>query len=297
MSVIRCSIPFLIASTAFSHEGQPLAPHDILYTWAFDPGVVIPMIISAVLYWRGATDDHGIATWERRCFWWGWLALFIGLVSPLHPMGEALFAAHMVQHEILMVIAAPLIVLGRPIVPFLWGLPLAWRRGAGAISKTGPLPVVWSWMSRPLQAWWIHAVALWGWHVPNAFQATVGNDFVHSLQHVSFLGTAVLFWWALIRRRDASMAYGKAVLYVFSTGVHSSILGAWLTFSPVVWYPVYSGRTILWNLSPMEDQQIGGLIMWVPSGLVFLAAGLYLFAKWIEDPPNVPSTSITQFRG
>ena len=78
--------------------------------------------------------------------------------------------------------------------------------------------------------------------------------------------------------------HGLAVLYVFSTGIHSSILGALLTFSPTVWYPVYANTTGRWGLTPLEDQQIGGLIMWVPAGLVFIAAGLALFARWIQEP-------------
>jgi putative membrane protein len=279
----------LIATAAFCHEGQPVEPHDVLYAWALDPGVVVPMVIAAVLYWRGATHEHGISRRERWCFRAGWWALFVALVSPVHPLGEALFAAHMAQHEILMVVAAPLLVVGRPLVAFLWGLPFSWRRAAGSLSKYRLVAAVWSWLSRPLNAWWIHAVVLWGWHVPRAFEATLESDFVHSVQHVSFLGTALLFWWALIGGREAAMGYGKAILYVFSTGVHSSILGAWLTFSPAVWYPLYKGRTEAWGLTALEDQQLGGLIMWVPAGLVFVGGGLYFFAKWIEDPADLPS--------
>jgi cytochrome c oxidase assembly factor CtaG len=277
---------FFACATAFGHEGEPLAPHDVPGAWVLDIGTVAPLLISAVMYLRGATDAHGIVRWERRCFWAGWWALLVALVSPIHPMGEALFSAHMVQHEILMLVAAPLLVLGRPLVPFLWGLPMSWRRVAALISKSTAVSWNWSWLSRPVNAWWIHAVALWGWHAPRAFQAAVGNEFIHALQHISFLGTALLFWWALIRGHDAAKGYGKAVLYVFTTGVHSSILGAWLTFSPMVWYPIYADRTKAWNLTPLEDQQIGGLIMWVPPGLVFIAAGLYFFSKWIEDPPD-----------
>ena len=127
-------------------------------------------------------------------------------------------------------------------------------------------------------------MALWAWHAPSLFQATVESDLIHSLQHLSFLLSALLFWWALLRGREAEIGYGMAVLYVFSTGVHSSILGALLTFSPRIWYPVYSGTTPAWGLTPLEDQQIGGLIMWVPAGLVFLVAGLALFGKWIQQP-------------
>jgi putative membrane protein len=255
--------------------------------WAFDPLIVIGLVLSAWLYWRGATSEHGIRRWERYCYWLGWLSLVVALVSPLHPMGEVLFSAHMAQHEILMLVSAPLLVLGRPLIPYLWSLPREWR----SISRSGWIQRPWRWLSRPFNAWWIHAVALWGWHAPSLFQATVDNDVIHTLQHLSFLVSALLFWWALLRGRDVRMGYGMAVLYVFSTGVHSSILGALLTFSPRVWYPVYSGTTQAWGLTPLEDQQIGGLIMWVPAGLVFLAAGLALFAKWIQQPTRQQVTA------
>ena len=120
---------------------------------------------------------------------------------------------------------------------------MTWRRGVGNAVKAHWIQTSWRWLSRPLNAWWIHAVALWAWHAPSLFQATVESDLIHSLQHLSFLLSALLFWWALLRGREAEIGYGMAVLYVFSTGVHSSILGALLTFSPRIWYPVYSGTT------------------------------------------------------
>jgi putative membrane protein len=288
----RSAIGF-VPLAAFGHQGEPLAPHDLAAAWAWDPLIVLGLLIAALLYWRGATDEHGIQRWERWCYWGGWWALVVALVSPLHPMGEVLFSAHMVQHEVLMLVAAPLMVLGRPLVPYLWGMPMGWRRGVGNSVKAAWVQSLWRWLTTPLNAWWIHAIALWGWHAPSLFQATVTSDLVHSLQHLSFLLSALLFWWALLRGRDAQMGYGMAVLYVFSTGIHSSILGALLTFSPRVWYPIYSETTRVWGLTALEDQQIGGLIMWVPAGLVFLAAGLALFAKWIQQPARVALICLT----
>jgi putative membrane protein len=273
---MRTLLLVLIAFPLAAHQGEPLAPHDVWTAWSWDPLILVGLALSAWLYWRGDRPGHGIRGWERTSYWIGWLTLVIALVSPLHAAGEVLFSAHMVQHEILMLISAPLLVLGRPLVAYMWGLPESWRRPVGSIGRVG-------WLARPLNAWSLHAVALWVWHAPALFQATLTSDFVHALQHLSFLGTALLFWWALLRGSEAHLGYGAAVFYIFTTGVHSSILGALLTFAPSTWYPGYASTTQAWGLTPLEDQQLGGLVMWVPAGLVYLAAGLALFAKWMQS--------------
>jgi cytochrome c oxidase assembly factor CtaG len=98
-----------------------------------------------------------------------------------------------------------------------------------------------------------------------------------------FLGTALLFWWTLLHGRYGRMGYGVAVIYVFTTAVHTSILGALMTFAQNVWYPIYDGRTAAWHLTALQDQQIGGLVMWVPAGIVFILLGLALLAAWIGE--------------
>lgn len=250
--------------------------------WEFDPGVVIPLAISALLYIRGARRERTLTLRRKACFWAGWAMLALALVSPLHPLGEELFSAHMIQHEILMLAAAPLLVLSRPLVTFLWGMPFSWRRKAGAWAKSVYVRKSWSFLTDPLTAWWIHAAAIWLWHVPFLFQLTLKSELAHTAQHLSFLLSALLFWWALFYAHGR-LAYGAAVFYVFTTAVHTSILGALLTFSPHLWYPLYSNTTQAWGLTPLEDQQLGGLVMWVPAGLVYLAAGLWLFAAWLKE--------------
>jgi putative membrane protein len=277
----RMGILFLARPLA-AHSGEPLAPHDLWTAWIFEPGILIGLAVSAWLYFRGARG-RGRRTWETACFAGGWLTLSVALVSPIHPMGGVLFSAHMIQHELLMLIAAPLLVLSRPLVPFLWGLPLSWRREAGRWSKSTWVQRPWHVATKPLVAWSVHALALWIWHAPPLFQATLESDFIHALQHASFLSSALLFWWAVIHGHEGRMGYGVATFYVFTTAVHSSILGALLTFAPSVWYPAYTRTTAAWGLTPLEDQQIGGLIMWVPAGVVYLLAGLALFGAWLRQ--------------
>ena len=132
----------------------------------------------------------------------------------------------------------------------------------------------WRLLTQPLVAWLLHAVALWVWHAPALFQATLQSELIHTLQHLSFFGSALLFWWALFYGRGGRMGYGAATLYVFTTSIQSCALGALLTFSSTLWYPRYQVTTAAWGLSPLEDQQLGGLLMWVPAGVVYLVAGL-----------------------
>jgi putative membrane protein len=277
------AIPLLLLAPALmlAHPGEPLQPHDLYSAWEFDPGVVIPLSITAILYWIGSRRQAGITRLRKICFWLGWWSLVLALVSPVHRLGEVLFSAHMLQHEILMLIAAPLLVLSRPLVAFLWGMPMNWRRGAGRWAKANYVRRTWTVSTDPLTAWWINAVAIWAWHAPPLFEATLTSDLAHTAQHLSFFLSALLFWWALLYAHGRR-SHGAGVLYVFTTAVHTSVLGALLTFAPRLWYPGYANTTQAWGLSPLQDQQLGGLIMWVPASLVYLAAGLALFAAWLK---------------
>ena len=272
----------LVPALAQAHAGEPLEPHDLWRAWEFEPGVVIPLAISAVLYARGARRSRG-ATWlQMGCFWSGWMLLGLALCSPLHRLGEALFSAHMMQHEILMLVCAPLLVTSRPLVPMLWGMPFEWRRGLGQWAKSGWVQRTWRGITDPLAAWAIHAIALWVWHAPALFQATLTSEWAHTAQHLSFLLSALLFWWSLFYTHGR-LGYGAAVLYVFTTAAHTSLLGALLTLAPSVWYPAYAGRTAAWGLTPLQDQQIGGLVMWIPAGVIYLVLALLLFTQWLRE--------------
>lgn len=279
---------FLAVTSATAHELGPEHSHDVLTWWSFEPGVVIPLLVTAWLYsqgiWRlGSVSLTSIRWSDVSCFTAGWLTLVLALVSPIHPLGSFLFSVHMTQHELLMLVAAPLLVLGRPLVPFLWALPRPARRSLGRWSKLWWWRNSWSFICHPFVPWIIQAIVLWGWHAPYLFQATLSHEWVHALQHASFLFSALLFWWALIHGRRRSLGFGMAVLYMFTTALYSGLLGALLTFANRVWYPAYIGRTAAWGLTPLQDQQIGGLIMWVPAGLVYIIAGLALFAGWLQE--------------
>ena len=288
--VVVWTVTLFSAPAVLAHEGKPHNWHDLVRAWSFEPLVTASLVISALLFvtglrrlWREAPKRRSIRTWEALCFAGGWLALLVALVSPVHAWGQVLFSAHMTQHEILMLVAAPLLVLGRPLIAFLWALPLEWSRRVGNIGKIGWINRTWRTLTLPLVAWLVHAIALWIWHIPVLFEAVLHNEAVHTAQHLSFLLSALLFWWALIHGPQGALGYGAAVLYLFTTSLHSGLLGALITVAGSVWYPSYIGLTSSWGLTPLEDQQLGGLIMWIPAGLVYVIAGLALFAGWLRE--------------
>lgn len=273
------------------HDGEPLAPHDLWSGWSLEPLVVLGLAAAALLYlcgvlalWRNAGTSRGIRRREVAAFALGWVALALALVSPLHRLGGALLSAHMVQHELLMTIAAPLLVLGRPLVAVLWAVPLSWRRRAGAIVAAPRIAAVWGWLTLPAVAWSLHALAIWLWHAPALYQATLASEVMHTAQHLSFLTTALLFWWSLLQIREGRLGRPAAVVYLFTTAVHTSLLGALLTFSDRLWYPRYGESATGWGLAAIEDQQLAGLIMWIPGGLAYLVAALAIIASWLTHP-------------
>jgi putative membrane protein len=298
--VALAALSFVLAApgAALAHEVGPADFNELRYWWVWDPGILVPLILCAVLYAVGVVRLRRVNTrvagpLEVGCFIAGWLTLVLALVSPLHPWGSTLFSAHMTQHELLMLVAAPLLVLGRPVVPFLWAFPKPAARWLSSWTKAPGWTRFWGALTAPLVAWLLHAVVLWVWHLPALFQATLENAGVHALQHVSFLGSALLFWWAILHGRQRAAGYGAGVIYMFTTALHTSLLGALLTFSPSVWYPVYNGTTQSWGLTPLQDQQLGGLIMWIPAGVVYIIAGLALFAAWLRESENLAHVAET----
>ena len=253
--------------------------------WSWEPGIVVPLATLLGLYACGALrrGHLRLLRWRHASFFAGWTTLFLALTSPIHELGEQLFSAHMLQHEILILVSAPLISASHPGATLLWAFAPKHRAGIGGwiqhIENSGPARM----FTAPLNAWILEAAALWIWHIPVLYQATLTSDWVHAAQHISFLGTAVLFWSALYGVGRSAMSYGAATFYVFGAAVHCSALGALLTFSKVLWYPIYAGTTAAWGLTPLEDQQLGGAIMWVPSGLVFMIIALALVGRWISE--------------
>jgi putative membrane protein len=299
MRALNCSGVVLLtmtASSALAHDADGTPSHAFGWTW--DPWITAPLALSAMLFAIGgrrlyARAGLGRASLLRQAtlFACGWLVLAGSLVSPLHQAGEHSFAAHMVEHELLMLVAAPLLVLSRPLAVMLWALPLDLRRVIGGIGSSRIVSMAWHTLTSPITATMIQAAALWIWHAPALFDLALASDGWHAAQHLSFILTALVFWSAMLGRsgaRGSTAARGVAALCLFVTSVVSGALGALMAFSESPWYAGYArlGMAPL-GLTPAEDQQVAGLIMWVPGGLVHALAALFLVRTMLAQPRRV----------
>jgi len=241
-----------------------------------DGWIVIPLLMAIVLYGIGS-----VRVWRAApavAYFTGWLTLALALLSPFHSLAEHLFTWHMVEHEIIMAVSAPLLVMGRPLGVLLWGLPHSVRLGLAHAVGWFVIRRCWGWLTRPLNATLIHGLAIWVWHVPVLFDAALTHEVLHRLQHLSFLVTALLFWYSLLRTSRS----GEALWHLFFTMLHTSLLGALLALSPRVLYVAQTAHSLAWGLTPLEDQQLAGIFMWVPAGTVYAGAALFFAARWIR---------------
>jgi cytochrome c oxidase assembly factor CtaG len=244
--------------------------------------IVLPAVLtaSAVLYstgvtklWRKAGVGRGVSRIEVARFTAGWLVLAAALGPPLDALAERSFAVHMVQHELLMVAAAPLLVLSRPLRAVAWALPV------DALSAFAVIPRrAWRVLTAPAGAWTVHALALWVWHIPVLFLAALADPSLHVLQHASFFGSAFVFWWAVFGSRVPGAA---SIACLFTTMLHTSALAVLLTFAPAPWYTY--DTSIPFGMTALEDQQLGGLVMWVPGAFAYVVAGLAIVAGWLRQ--------------
>ena len=265
-----------------AHGGQPLAPHDAWTAWNLDPLVLGGLAAVGLVHLRGRTRPS-TPTGRRRAhaFTAAWWALVLALVSPLEAMSSALASAHMVQHVLLVLVAAPLLALAAPTATLLRGLPVGVARAVAPLRR-GPLGMLGRATTRPVVAWLLHVATLWTWHAAGPYDAAVASPVLHVVEHASFLLTGVLLWTALIGPHR-SRAEGTGVVMVFALAIQSVLLSALLTFAGEPWYAAYLETTAAWGLTPLDDQHLAGVIMWFPAGAVHVGAGLALLVAWIRS--------------
>lgn len=244
--------------------------------------ITLCLVLITALYARGALRvrrakrlRHVIEWWEAIAFGAGTFTMAMALAPPLDTLAEHWLSAHMVQHETLMLVAAPLIVLGQPLVALLSLVP---RHARPRVTR-----VTHALMPGPIVAWMLHAFAIWLWHIPVLYDLAVRVPAVHALEHGSFVGTAAMFWWALLRGPYARSRFGLAALAIFTTALHTGLLGVLMLFSRRPWYSVYDVAGRRFSLDALQDQQLAGLIMWIPAGVLLTAAGITCVALWLRS--------------
>ena len=299
----------VVAPTVVLAHGD--APHSINAPRAFSPwdlAVLGCLLLSGTLYLLGAvklarrstlrasSTPHvlpaplavpplpaRVARWEPVAFAIGWGTLVIAVLPPLDSDSIQFFSVHMIQHELMMLVGAPLLMLGRPLQRCIAGLPEVLRPSVAGVLQGDAVSAIWRVLTAPLCAWALHGLAIWVWHMPALYDAAVGNEGIHTLQHAMFVGTAALFWWGMLYGRYGRAGYGVAVFYVFLTVVHTGVLGAMVTFARTPLYPIYQAPAAAHGIDPLVDQQRAGLLMWIPAGLVMTMLGLALFAAWLGE--------------
>jgi putative membrane protein len=259
------------------------------FGWSTDPALIVPLAAFAGLYavglnrlWARAGVGRGVRPGGVALFAAGWLALVIALASPLHAASRSVFTAHMIEHSLVIMVGAPLLVMGRPLPVLIWALPKGWRAVLGFLGRSRAVGSAWAAATSPFWATALHGMAIWVWHVPGFFEGALTREWAHWLQHLSFLGTAILFWWAVLACLERQRA-GSALASLFITALHTSLLGALLVFAGHPLYPVQLVDSGRWGLDALEDQELAGLVMWVPGGLVYAVAALLVLSACIRS--------------
>lgn len=258
------------------------AVENLLYAWDFDPSIVIGCAALLAAYAIAHRGDFARAGW----FVAGVAAMFLALVSPLDVLSDTyLFSAHMLQHLILVLIVPPLLLLGLS------------ERFARAVLRIPALARLERILGNAIVAWTIGMAMLWVWHLPALYNATLADEDIHIFEHLCFLVSATIYWWPILAPiEEVRLPAMPAVIYLITGAVANSVLAILLTFTKPGLYPAYlnpeDSLKILplirdaWGLTPALDQQLGGLMMWIPGGMVFLGAVVWVMARWYAAPEH-----------
>jgi len=261
---------------------------------AHGPGHLAGYWVFWLLVFSGAGYALGLYRTRRRPKGWriaafiaGWSLLALALFGPMEQWAHSTVAGHMTQHMLLLAVVPPLLLLARPLPQYLQALPVNTRRKAGPwaariYTAAGNTPVL---------AFLFHGLVIWLWHMPGPLQLSVEHRLLHDGVHLLFLATGLWFWWSLMAPvRLGRKGFGPALLFAVLTLMHTGMLGALLTFAPQLLYPEHPAGFA--GFSRLSDQQLAGLIMWVPGGLVYTAAAVVLGAVWLRETERLlPSDS------
>jgi cytochrome c oxidase assembly factor CtaG/ferredoxin len=262
-----------------------------LSSWSIDPMLALGLIVLAILYLRGWRVLHRVTpdrfpVWRWWAFFSGIATLWLAVASPLDTFSGLLLSAHMVQHLLLLSVVPPLILLGEPFLPLLRGLPRTFAHdGCGPFLTWPALRRFGRALTHPIVGWLAMMASLCGWHVPAAFELALRSPDWHKVEHACFFGTALLFWWPVIRPFPSRPHWPlwAIPIYLFAADVVNTALCSILSFSEHVLYPAYAGAPRLFGMSALSDQASAGVIMWVPGSLAFLIPATVLAIQYLSS--------------
>jgi len=281
----------MMSGTAMAHSGEVNAAGAWWYQWHLDAWVIASLCFWTIIYlvgwrrmWVQARRSRSLLGWRAVAFSCGMATLGVALLSPVDTFGNELSWVHMTQHMLLMIVAAPMIVVGAPGLLIPWTIPARWRKPfAWRLTKLCDAPLgrlLWN----PVFVWSLYGGVMWVWHLPLLYELALRDPWVHDIEHLSFFVTAFLFWRVVLDSRShRRLNPAVSVLYLFTTSLHSMLLGVLMALSPTLWYEHYRNRPEAWGLTPLEDQQLAGLIMWMPGCAIYGAITALWFAAWLES--------------
>jgi len=275
------ALPRINAAACFSGD----APPALAQAWTLSPLLLPPALLAALYFtgvarlWHRAGVGHGIALAEAGAFLAGAAVFFLATAWPLDAYGAWSLAAHMGQHMLLLALAPPLLLAGRPLAAIAHALPGGWSRRLHAWTTPAH-----RWLAARLGLATIaHAGVLVLWHVPSAVAIALSDPLLHFAMHLAFVLAGLWFWIAVWQRiREPDTGVGAGLVALVTVTLVMGFTGALLTFAPRILYPAYGLRAPLLGLDPLADQQLAGLLMWVPSCLPYLAGGLWLLLHGFE---------------
>jgi cytochrome c oxidase assembly factor CtaG len=276
----------------------------VLLSWDLRVEVILVLTAIGVFYTHGwcrlrtlPGEQRGrLATRGRlAAYLGGLLILGLALMSPIDVLGGQFFFMHMIQHLLLVMIVPPLLWLASPLPFVMWGVPVQarhqigkWLRPRSAFRRRLRM------LTPPGMAWMLYVAALLGWHDPGAYQAALQSDLIHDLEHLSFFVTAMLFWWHVIQAAPyvhKGLVRGARMAYVLAAVPPNMAAGVTIAFSGEPIYKYYTGVPRLWGMTVMQDQMLGGILMWIPGSMMYIVAALVLISSWLraeEQKPPLP---------
>jgi len=263
----------------------------IFEEWSPPVFLTTTVILCAIIYTRGwfairKTRLSQFSTWRLASFLLGLTTIWIAIGSPLDGFADALLSAHMVEHLLLMSFAPPLLLLGYPAVPLLRGLPHALTVPLlGPLLRMKSLRTLGHILTRPLVAWLAMNLIFLGWHVPAAYDFALEHEHWHEFEHLCFLGSSILFWWPLIRPWPTSARYSGWFFlpYLVVADIVNTALSAFLAFCDRPVYGYYLQQPNPFHISPMSDQIVGAVVMWIVGSLVFLIPAVFVTVSLLQQ--------------